>query len=228
VGSKSSLGLVIAVVVAALVAAFHRPSSHVSRPAEEPPRAGEPSHASLDDPEEPELPPGHPSIGDRSTPLGPAEGETDAPPAVVWKVPATWKVVPNPNAMRLATYHVPAATGAADEAEMSVSRAGGSTDANIERWIGQFADAGQASRGEKEIRGLKVSLVEVSGTYQGGMSGSAPTSRRGWTLKGAVVEAEDGAYFFKLTGPTASVRAAHRDFDALVQSMSPMRAASPL
>lgn len=178
-----------------------------------------------------ELPPNHPPIGGGGlgTPnSGLAPAGEDAPPAITWKVPAKWKTVPNASAMRLATYHVPPAAGAADEAELTVVRAGGSTQANLERWVGQFSDAEPARRSERSVNGRKVSMLEVTGTFQaGGMAGAA-VSHRGWTLAGAVVETEGGAYFFKLTGPSASVKAARADFDAVVNSIAPAGTGVPL
>jgi hypothetical protein len=51
--------------------------------------------------------------------------------------------------------------------------------------------------------------------------GDTTATKSGWMLEGAVVETEQGPYFFKLTGPTASVQSARRDFDALLSSIGP-------
>jgi hypothetical protein len=105
----------------------------------------------------------------------------------------------------------------------TVVRAGGSTDANLQRWVDQFTDAEPAKRTKQTVSGFAVSLLEVSGTFTaGGMAQSTPAGpRRDWMLLGAVVETPEGAYFFKLTGPRASVRAARPDFDALIRSIAP-------
>jgi hypothetical protein len=147
-------------------------------------------------------------------PVGPASDEA---PAVTWKVPPGWQTAPNPSAMRIATYHPAANT------DVSVSRAGGSSDANIERWLGQFDDAGQDKHTEKVVRGLDVKLVEVSGTYAGGgMMPAAPSDpHRGWALVGAVVETPGSHYFFKMVGPAAQVRSARASFDAMIASLTP-------
>lgn len=155
----------------------------------------------------------------------PGQEDDDGPQAIAWKAPAKWKVVPSTNAMRLATYRVPAAPGVADEAELTVVRAGGSIEANFQRWIGQFTDAEPPKRTEKRVRGLTVSILEVTGTF-GAASMAQPNtavSHRAWSLWGAVVETAQGTYFFKLTGPSASVRAARGDLDALVESIAPAR-----
>jgi hypothetical protein len=115
---------------------------------------------------------------------------------------------------------VPAAPGGGGVAELTVSRAGGSTAENLERWVGQFDNAGPDRRSERTVRGLRVSTLEVSGTYEGGMTkagGEAP--RPEWGLLGAVIETAGPFYFFKMVGPAASVRAARPAFDALVNSV---------
>jgi hypothetical protein len=140
---------------------------------------------------------------------------------LTWKVPDAWKTVPSASSMRLATYRVPRAQGDTDDAEMSVTRAGGGTDANIRRWVGQFDEAGQDKRTEKTVRGLKITTVEVNGTFLGGgMMGGTSAPKKGWALLGAIVDAPGSPYFFKLTGPAASVKAARPAFDALLASMT--------
>ncbi|HEV3193077.1 MAG TPA: hypothetical protein VGY54_21365, partial [Polyangiaceae bacterium] len=104
------------------------------------------------------------------------QGAGGEPSAITWKVPGNWQSPANSSPMRIATYRPPAASGG-EEAEMSVSRAGGTTDANIERWRGQFEGSGQERRVEKSVRGLKVTVVELGGTYVGGnMMPGAPST----------------------------------------------------
>ena len=151
----------------------------------------------------------------------PPETAAAVTPAITWSVPAKWTKRPNPNSMRIATYHIPAAPGAPDEAELSVVQAGGTTAANFQRWISQFVDAEPSQHAEKMVHGLKVSTLDVRGTFQAASMGSSDdaTPRAKWSLKAAVVEMAQGSYFFKLTGPTASVHAARGDFEALVDSV---------
>lgn len=105
---------------------------------------------------------------------------------------------------------------------MSVSRAGGTTPANIERWRGQFDGANQTGPTEKTVAGLKVTIVEITGTFTGGgMMGGPTTQHPGWALLGAIVETGAFPYFFKLTGPQASVLGARQGFDELIDSVTP-------
>jgi hypothetical protein len=132
-------------------------------------------------------------------------------------MPAGWQEAPSPNAMRLATYRAP------DGVEVSVSRAGGATDANIQRWVGQFDDVGHEVHAEKTVHGIHVVTVDVAGTFVGGgMTPGAPAEPRpGWALVGAVIESRSPPYFFKMTGPAAAVRAARAAFDRLVDGITP-------
>jgi hypothetical protein len=163
------------------------------------------------------LPPGHPSIGGATSPLGSGLAAPSDPPALVWKKPATWEDAPNPNAMRLATYRVPGG------AEVSVSRAGGETEANIQRWVSQFTDVGHQGRSEKTVHGLRVVIVDIDGTYVGSaMTGAQPEARPKWAMVAAIVETPGLPYFFKMTGPAAAIRASRTSLDGLVDGIAPM------
>jgi hypothetical protein len=163
------------------------------------------------------LPPNHPPIGGSGAPHGSIPSAPEDPPALNWKVPEGWQEAPSPSAMRLATYRVPGGV------EVSVSRAGGATEANIQRWVGQFDNVGREVHAEKTVRGIRVVTVDVKGTYVGGgMSpGSTAEPRPDWEMVGAVLESRSPSYFFKMTGPAAAVRAAQPAFDHLVDSITP-------
>jgi hypothetical protein len=49
--------------------------------------------------------------------------------------------------------------------------------------------------------------------------GKEGSSQPGWSLIGAIVSTSGTPYFFKLTGPEKSVRAARSEFDALIGSL---------
>jgi hypothetical protein len=178
---------------------------------------------------EQELPPGHPPVDDpmqAQDMMGNPGDQPEADPSSLdWKAPARWQVAPNTSSMRLATYRIPHAPGDTTDAELSITRAGGSPDANAQRWIGQFADDGTrtSKRTTRKVGLLEVTIVEVQGTYSGGM-GKESASQTGWALLGAIVPAGSTPYFFKLTGPAKSVLAARSEFDAFVGSLAPKQA----
>lgn len=154
----------------------------------------------------------------------PLAGEPPADPGVVWQVPGRWAEEPA-TGMRIATYMIPAPASGGEAARCAVyyfgPGQGGGVDANIERWIGEFENPSAPVRRASEVRGLKVSRVEVSGTYLAhadpAQGSSGPAS--GWTLLGAIVEGPNGALFFKLTGPRGSVAPAAQEFDGMLASL---------
>ncbi len=163
------------------------------------------------------LPPNHPPIGGDSA-HGAMPAPLDEPATLGWTMPADWHEAPSPSRLRLATYHVPGG------AEMSVARAGGSTEANIQRWLSQFDNAGADTREERTIRGLHVTLVQVAGTYAPSpmmVAGAPPQAHPGWALLGAIVEATGSPYFFKLIGPAPAIKSARGSFDKLLASVTP-------
>jgi hypothetical protein len=164
------------------------------------------------------LPPNHPPIGAARSPHGSLPPTADEAPALAWKMPANWQDASNPNAMRLATYRAPGGV------EVSISRAGGATEANIQRWISQFDDAGREGRVEKTVHGLHIVTVDIAGTYVGGgmAMGGPAEPKHGWAMVGAIVESRSPSYFFKMTGPASAVRASRAAFDRLLDGITPL------
>ena len=170
------------------------------------------------------LPPGHPPTGDAPPAMAQAAagpGSGDEPASMAWKVPARWQTVPNPSNMRLATYKVPKAAGDSEDPEVAISQAGGTVDANVQRWIGQFGPEGAktAKRSTRTVGALKVSLVEVEGTFSGGMAKDGKEAT-GWAMIGAIVETRGMPHFVKMTGPAKSVKAAKAELDEFLGSVT--------
>ena len=170
------------------------------------------------------LPPGHPPAGDMP-PSGmgmgaPGAGGDVAPASISWKAPDRWQQVPNPSTMRLATYRIPKAAGDAEDPELTITQAGGTVEANAQRWIGQFGPeaAKTAKRSTRSVGGLEVAIVEVEGKYANGM-GKEGREEEQWAMLGAIVQTPGMPHFFKLTGPAKSVKAARAEFDAFVGSV---------
>ena len=163
---------------------------------------------------------------DGGTPMPP--DAMSAPPAqdpgVAWRRPTRWVEEPA-SGMRLASYLVPAPTSGGEPARCAVyyfgPGQGGGTEANIERWIGEFESPGKPSRRDFTVRSFKVSQIEVTGTYlaHAGPTPDAAGAAANWTLHGAVVEGPNGALFFKLTGPTAAAAPAGGEFAQLLASL---------
>lgn len=202
-------------------------------PASEAPRAADPGQGAG------QLPPGHPPMGGNDMPSGhpPVNGGAELTAAMAaagradggtegslsWKAPAKWQAVPSTSTMRLATYRITHLPGDDEDPEMSVMQAGGSVDANVQRWIGQFDAEGQktAKRTTKKVGNLDVTIVEIEGTFVGGMGmGKDRGEEKNWVLLGAIVATPGMPHFFKLTGPAKTVKASRPEFDALVSSFA--------
>lgn len=170
-----------------------------------------------------------PSASTQAEPGMPPAGGTEevAPPVardpgITWDVPAGWTEGAT-TSMRLATYAVPAAKGS-EAAECAVfyfgPGQGGGTEANIERWIGEFENASTPERSTRTVGGLKVSRVRLKGNYQSHMGpGAAAGAQAHHELVGAIVEGPAGSVFFKLSGPTPTVDAAVKAFDKMIGSL---------
>lgn len=145
-------------------------------------------------------------------------------------VPAGWVEEERTSSMRVAQYRLPKAPGDTEDAALVLyyfgQGQGGSTAANIERWVAQMKQADEASAKEKakeehlEANGLKVTTVDLSGTYVGE---TAPGSGEfhnmpGYRLRAAVVETPGGSYFVKLVGPEKTVTQWNESFMNYIRS----------
>ena len=146
-----------------------------------------------------------------------------------WTPPTAW-AAQGERPMRAATYTIPAAKGDKEPAELAVfffgQDQGGSTDANVKRWIDQFRKAdGSSAESAATVRkdklaGLPATTLDVKGTYVGGgpqMGGGAP--KAGYRLLGAIVEGPGGNLFFKLTGPEKTVAEAATPFRKMLEGI---------
>jgi hypothetical protein len=143
-----------------------------------------------------------------------------------FSLPAAWVRVPAPSDMRAAQYRLPKA-GDAGDGELVLfffgPGKGGSKDANLDRWYGQFTQPdGRPSRdaatvATRKVHGLDVTTVDLSGAY----SGMSPHEKaQGDTrMLAAIVEGEGGPWFFKAIGPSATMAAAKPGFDAMIDSL---------
>ena len=100
---------------------------------------------------------------------------------------------------------------------------GGSKEANLQRWAGQFEQPDGSSSEEemqnstRTIAGLEVFDAELSGTY---VAETAPGSgervnKPDWRMKASIVDTKEGPWYFKLVGPAATVakwEASYRTF----------------
>lgn len=151
----------------------------------------------------------------------PAEGAKDVKLGPVQlKVAESWKQRQPSSNLRLGEFTIPAAEGDTDEAELSVfGPFGGSVEANVGRWIGQFDAEG---REVKMTQGTgtqgKYVLVDIKGTYKKpigppiqGRTQASPAHRM---LAVMIIMEGEGNFFLKLTGAEKTIEATAADFRA--------------
>jgi hypothetical protein len=147
---------------------------------------------------------------------------------LIWDLPAGWTEGTPSSNMRLAQYAVP---GSGGDGECVVfyfgPGQGGDPVANAQRWAGQFSQPDESNSLDKmtmqELDGgaLELTLVEVTGTYNGGMTMSPEPAapEPGWMLLGGIATGPDAPWFFKLTGPQATLEENRDSFVEMLRSI---------
>ena len=143
-------------------------------------------------------------------------------------VPAGWVEQTPTSNMRKAQFSLPKVGGDPEDAELVAfyfgQGQGGSVEANIDRWIGQISQPDGSSSKDKaktssrEVAGMKVTMVDVSGTYSNTMMGNS-SPRPGYRMLAAVIETGEGPWFFKLVGPEKTVSKWSGSFDQFINSL---------
>jgi hypothetical protein len=124
-------------------------------------------------------------------------------------------------------YEVPAVEGDENAGRMTVMGAGGSIEANIDRWVAQFDLKGSKPKKEEtKIAGQKVYLVDISGTYKdtppgaGPFSGAKPILRPDYRMLAAIISTEkEGNHFIKFYGPKKTVAENEDAFKKMLDSL---------
>ncbi|MEX0586236.1 MAG: hypothetical protein WD176_06315 [Pirellulales bacterium] len=110
-----------------------------------------------------------------------------------------------------------------DEADgrLTVMGAGGTVQANIDRWYGQFAEQAKGKTSKTKVAGIDVHLVDISGTFKDQRGPLAPAvSRKDYRMLVAVIDTDKlGRYFVKLTGPAKTIAAHEKEFTQLIESL---------
>jgi len=129
--------------------------------------------------------------------------------------------------MRKAQLGVPGAEGKAGGEVVFFhfgSNNGGGVKANVDRWLGQFQEKGEALKSKVEevtVRGQAITFVRAQGTYLSGMPGGQRTPVPDTMLLGAIVPGSEGAVFIRFTGPTALGAASEAAFRQMAEGAIP-------
>lgn len=125
---------------------------------------------------------------------------------------STWrtKAAPGGTQMRRAEYTIPAVPGDTEDGRLVVfyfgPGQGGSADANLARWSGQFrkpegmSDEDHSVLSKQKVDGLEVTIAELRGTYDPGAR-FQEQPKPGYMMLSAVVETGGGNYFVHTIGP---------------------------
>ena len=152
-------------------------------------------------------------VADVASPQG--EGSLD------FDVPAGWQSQPPSSNMRVAQAAIPGPGGSGEFAVFYFGPGGGGpVEANIDRWVGQMESADKPTPETFEANGYKVTWIDVGGTLKASSMGMSPSAAQANArLFGAVVEGPGGPWFFKATGPEATMAPARDAFVAMLKSV---------
>lgn len=148
-----------------------------------------------------------------------------------FEAPTGWVAKTPSSSMRVADFALPKAAGDEEDATATLyffgANQGGGVSANIDRWISQMTQPdGKASKdvaktSAMESHGLKISLIDLTGTYVAEMSPGATEhfNKPGFRLRAAVVETPGGPYYVKVIGPSATVAKWNASIDQFLKSL---------
>jgi hypothetical protein len=145
--------------------------------------------------------------------------------SLAYDAPKEWTSVAAGSSMRLAEWRV------GEQSEVVIfyfgPGQGGSPEANVDRWIGQFeqpdgsSTRDRAKRSESTAGDLKVTRVDITGTYVAAVRPGA-TERRNepdTRMIAIVIEGPGGPWFIRFLGPREEVSAREAAFDRFLSSL---------
>ncbi len=189
-----------------------------------------------------ELPPGHPAIAPATTDSAPGETQSASLDEagshtivlgnkLTLTAPDAWIVKRPSNQMISQEFAVHAAKGDPRDGRTTVSAVGGSVQANIDRWAGQFSQPDGAKTADKmkvekkkTFAGQEVHLVDISGTYQESAGMMQPAVERpDYRMLAAIIPGEHTNFFIKFYGPKKTVAEHEKEFRAMLDGLKPAK-----
>ena len=142
----------------------------------------------------------------------------------------TWKSVPPRSNMLEAELKIPRVEGDSEDGRLTIMGAGGSIQANIDRWKSQFVQpdgsdtADKTKQENKTISGQTVHLVDITGTFMdsvgGPFSGKPKVKRENYRMLAAIIQTDaNGNYFVKFYGPKATIDKNADHFKSMIESL---------
>lgn len=146
------------------------------------------------------------------------------------QAPLDWQSTTPTSTMRKAQFTLPRAAGDPEDAELVVfyfgHGEGGTVEANLKRWYGQFAQPDSSASADKAqvtrdtADGMNLTMVDLDGTFIAPLMPGEPESynKPDFRMLAAVLETSEGPYFFKLVGPKKTIAQHAANFNALMKS----------
>jgi len=147
---------------------------------------------------------------------------------LMFEASAEWKSVKPKSRILEYEIQVPKVEGDETNGRLTIMGAGGSIDANIQRWEGQFSQpdgsATDAQTKEMTVEEMKVTMVDIAGTFSqtmgGPFSGGKKVESPDQRMLAAIVQTpENGNYFVKLVGPAATMKANEKEFEKMIKGL---------
>jgi hypothetical protein len=145
--------------------------------------------------------------------------------AMVLTTPAGWQRKRPSSSFVVAELALPHAEGDDDDARLTVSTAGGSVEANVDRWKTQFDPLTEEKPLETiDVAGMSVTLVDLSGDFNDARGPFAPAVQRpGYRMIAAIVPIEGQLHFIKATGPKKTMATHAEAIQEFIRSVRPVR-----
>jgi hypothetical protein len=173
-----------------------------------------------------EQPPAQNPVGPISSRGGAVPGDqaSQGGAGIEFDIPANWQTETPQSNMRLAQAAIPGTAGPGLLAVFYFGPGGGGgVEDNIQRWIDQMEPAPGSNLQPETFQtpnGYKVTWVDVAGVLKPSSMGMGPeTDQPNSRLFGAVVEGPGGPWFFKATGPDATLTAERENFLTMLKSV---------
>jgi len=145
---------------------------------------------------------------------------------VTLRAPQTWKHKEPTVRIIAFEFLAPAAKDDKQDGRFTVMEAGGTIEANLERWYAQFTqeDGGDTKKlakvEKKTIADQTVHLVDVTGTYKDQRGPFAPAElRKNYRMLGAIIQTKEGNLFLKFYGPKQTIAEHEKAFRQMVEEM---------
>jgi len=170
------------------------------------------------------MPPGHPPVGGAGAGSQGAGASQEGPEVRIGPLtltaPEGWVRRAPSNTMVDAEFALPRVEGDPEDGRVTISRAGGTVEANIARWENQFAEKPKAATEDVNVSGLKAVTVRLAGTLGGGgpMAKGGPDKPNS-KMWGSVIPLPATNVFIKATGPQKTMERWDQSFGTFLKSL---------